>query len=210
MLTTSELYAPELEMRRHCERLPLLAVFIWELQPLLSGARASPCPAEPFPRQPCPLSTCPSTRTSSSRPPAIPAGSARVVVILVSGLRNDAVDAIPALRSLVRSRSFERDSVRLSLRSVLPSTSMPNWVAFGTGASASISGLYGDRREVETPFDSVFRQARLHGLSSFVTGSPWFAELYHSQLLRNDRFFAEGTVPPPYTAWGSPAAGAGA
>ena len=74
---------------------------------------------------------------------------------------------------------------------------MAQWLSLATGATAALTGVYGDRRLAEPPFDSIFREARLHGLSSFATGSPWFTEIYHSQLLKSERFYAEGAVPPP-------------
>ena len=127
-------------------------------------------------------------------------GTARVVVVVVSGMRDDALEAVPALRALLESTEFRRDATRLRLRIPTPSNSVPQWLALLTGATSELTGVLADRRTPETPFDSVARQARLHGLSSFATGSPWFTELFHSELMREDRFFAEGTVPPPYAA----------
>ena len=127
-------------------------------------------------------------------------GTARVVVVVVSGMRDDALDSVPALRSLLGSPEFERDATRLRLRAPPPSNSVPAWLAVLTGATSELTGVWADRRLPETPFDSVVRQARLHGLSSFATGSPWFTELYHSELMHEGRFFAEGAVPPPYGA----------
>ena len=128
-------------------------------------------------------------------------GSARVVLLVISGLSRDALEAVPAWQRLLSSTEFARDSLTLSLAAGLPSTSMAQWLAFATGASPAITGVYGDRQLSEPPFDSIFRQARLHGLSSFATGSPWFTELFHSQLLRPYRFFAEGAVPPVYSTY---------
>lgn len=133
--------------------------------------------------------------------PLQPRGSSRVVLLLVSGLRLDALHAVPALRTLFSSPELARDSLVLPLTAGPPSTSTAQWLALATGASAALTGVYGDHRLPETPFDSVFRQARLHGLSSFATGSPWFTELFHSQLLRPHRFFAEGAVAPELGTW---------
>ena len=116
------------------------------------------------------------------------------MLLVVSGLRRDALHAVPAWRDLLGSAEFSRDSVSLALRAGPPSTSVSQWLSLATGASAALTGVYGDRRLAEPPLDSIFREARLHGLSSFVTGSPWFTELFHSQLLRPRRFFAEGAV----------------
>ena len=133
--------------------------------------------------------------------PSQPRGHSRVVLLVVSGLRRDALGAVPAFRKLLASPEFSRDSLSLALRAGPPSTSMSQWLALATGASAALTGVYGDKRLAEPAFDSIFRQARLHGLSSFATGSPWFTELFHSQLLRPQRFFAEGAVPPTYGTW---------
>ena len=115
--------------------------------------------------------------------------------------RQPEVEEVPALRELLSSPEFSRDALTLALRAGPPSTSMAQWLALATGSTAALTGVYGDKRLAETGFDSVFRQARLHGLSSFATGSPWFTELFHSQLLRPHRFFAEGAVPPTYGTW---------
>ena len=133
--------------------------------------------------------------------PTQPRGHARVVLLVVSGLRRDALDVVPGWQRLMATDEFRRDALTLALRAGPPSTSTSQWLALATGASAAITGVYGDQRLAEPPFDSIFRQARLHGLSSFATGSPWFTELFHSQLLRPHRFFAEGAVPPTYGTW---------
>ena len=133
--------------------------------------------------------------------PTQPRGHSRVVLLVVSGLRRDALSAVPGFQKLLSSPEFSRDALSLALRAGPPSTSMSQWLALATGASAALTGVYGDRRMAEPAFDSIFRQARLHGLSSFATGSPWFTELFHSQLLRPHRFFAEGAVPPTYGTW---------
>ncbi len=127
-------------------------------------------------------------------------GTARVVVVVVSGMRDDALDSVPALRALLGSPEFQRDATRLRLRAPPPSNSVPQWLAMLTGATPELTGVWADKRMAETPFDSVVRQARLHGLSTFATGSPWFTELFHSELMHRDSFFAEGSVPPPYSA----------
>ena len=70
---------------------------------------------------------------------------------------------MPALRSLLGSPEFERDAIRLRLRAPPPSNSVPAWLAMLTGATSELTGVWADRRLPETPFDSVVRQARLHG-----------------------------------------------
>lgn len=91
--------------------------------------------------------------------PLQPRGSSRVVLLVVSGLRLDALYAVPALRSVLTAADFARDSVTLPLTAGPPSTSMAQWLALATGASPSLTGVYGDRRLPESPFDSIFRQA---------------------------------------------------
>ena len=131
-------------------------------------------------------------------------------MVVISALRYDALELSPPLQKLLASKEFRRDAISLELNAGPPSLSVPQWLALGTGASPALTRVWGDRRLPETDLDSVFRQARLHGLSSFVSGSPWFTEIYHSQLLKSERFYAEGAVPPTYAAADSAAAAAGA
>ena len=131
--------------------------------------------------------------------PTQPAGSARVVLLVVSGMRADAL-AVPALSRLLSTPHIARDALTLTLRAGPPSTSTSQWLSLLAGASARTTGVWGGVRVPESRFDSVFRQARLYSLSSFVSGSPWLTELFHSQLLRGERFYAEGAIPQPYAA----------
>ena len=100
-------------------------------------------------------------------------GTARVVVVVVSGMRDDALDSVPALRSLLGSPEFERDAIRLRLRAPPPSNSVPAWLAMLTGATSELTGVWADRRLPETPFDSVVRQARLHGPNPNPNPNPY-------------------------------------
>jgi hypothetical protein len=47
-----------------------------------------------------------------------------------------------------------------SLRTVMPSTSVPNWIAALTGVSPSMHGILGNIGVGRFPFDSIFAQAR--------------------------------------------------
>lgn len=62
----------------------------------------------------------------------------------------------------------------LRLRPVLPSTSVPNWIAATTGASPRTHGVLGNTAVGPFPFDSVFRQARRYGVHAGISAAPWF------------------------------------
>ena len=105
--------------------------------------------------------------------PPPPRGASRVVLLVVS----------PAPRSRSRPRAgraaaarrrVQRDALSLALRAGPPSTSMSQWLALATGASAALHRRLRRPPPRQSRRSTLFRQARLHGLSSFATGSPWF------------------------------------
>ena len=61
-----------------------------------------------------------------------------------------------------------------------PSTSLPNWPPFR--GAASIYGVLGNFALKPWSFDTIFEQARLHGVHAGVSASPWFVNPIKASL----------------------------
>eukprot|EP00727_Mastigamoeba_balamuthi_P014662 m51a1_g9821 hypothetical protein (2448) ;mRNA; f:1895526-1905660 len=119
-------------------------------------------------------------------------GSHRVVLVVVDGLRYDFIDRNDDLRALISDPQWISDAKLFHMRAQLPSMSVPNWITLVTGTRPEINGVLGNLLVPETPYDSIFREAKVYGLGRGLTGSPWFADIVRSTL---PWFKGDGTVP---------------
>ena len=88
--------------------------------------------------------------------------AARVVWVLVDGLRLDASRQMPILNRL---RAEGED---ISARAEFPTFSGPNFVAQASGIEPAASGVLSNGYPGEVPLDSVFRRAKMAGLRTAV------------------------------------------
>jgi hypothetical protein len=89
-------------------------------------------------------------------------GAARLVWILVDGLRRDASQTMPVLNRL------RAEGLDVAGRAEFPSFSGPNFVAQASGIEPAASGVLANGYPGEVALDSVFRRAKLAGLRTAV------------------------------------------
>lgn len=101
-----------------------------------------------------------------------------VILLVISGVTADA-------GSRILAPAFDRNANPLcaldittrcdtfTLKSVIPSTSLPNWIASVTGTTPSTHGVLGNIPLGSFPFDSVFGEAESHGVHAGISASPW-------------------------------------
>jgi hypothetical protein len=95
-------------------------------------------------------------------PPQRHGASARLVWVLVDGLRLDASRRMPVLNRL------RAEGVDVVARSEFPSYSGPNYVAQASGIEPAAAGVLSNGYPEELRLDSVFRRAKLAGLRTAV------------------------------------------
>lgn len=119
-------------------------------------------------------------------PPLAP----QVVIVLIDGLRHDAVPAMPTLAHLQRQGAGAHAIARA------PTYSQPAWTTLVTGAWPEISGApLLNLPESQLPpiaTDHIFAAARRAGLSTALVGSSWWAKMIPANML-DAHFFAEGS-----------------
>lgn len=103
-----------------------------------------------------------------------------VHIVLVDGLRYDQLTKNSDLATWVSGISS--DSFQAKMNAQLPSMSVPNWVSIMTAAPPEMTGVVGNLFVPETKYDSIFRQAKLFGVTRGLTGSPWFGEVVRQVL----------------------------
>jgi hypothetical protein len=106
--------------------------------------------------------------TGSASPPL----AARVVLVVVDGLREDASWQMPALDGL-RARGSS-----LVAWAGEPSLSLPGWTVIATGAPQAVSGVTTNWYRGPVRVDSLFASARRSGLRTAVAGTPGWADLF--------------------------------
>jgi len=98
--------------------------------------------------------------------------TARVVVVVIEGLRQDVAATLPTLRAL------GAQGVSLTARASQPSLALPAWTELLTGAPPDVSGVTTDRRTAPAPVDSVLREVTLEGGITAVAGGPGWRTLF--------------------------------
>ena len=68
------------------------------------------------------------------------------------------------------------------LEAEVPSLSLPNWLALVSGVPPEVHGLLGNRAPPEPAFSSLVGVARELGIENVLIGSPWFVDLFRSQV----------------------------
>lgn len=113
------------------------------------------------------------------RPPsAQPVPPVSTFLVIVSGVTHDVGTKIlsrpfDASVNHLCTLDVQTDCESLSLRATTPSTSLPNWIGALTGMSPTVHGVLSNFAIGPFPFDSVFAQAKSHGLHAGVSSSPW-------------------------------------
>ncbi len=109
----------------------------------------------------------------SPQPPPVRPLAARVVLIIVDGMRDDITrTGMPALDRL---RQYGTDATLLTEQ---PSLSYPNWTTILTGAPQTITGVTTNWWEGRVPVPTVMDSAREAGKRVAVVGPTDFADLY--------------------------------
>ncbi|MCL6431067.1 MAG: alkaline phosphatase family protein [Anaerolineae bacterium] len=105
----------------------------------------------------------------------------QVVLIIVDGLRDDAVASMPNLSSLRRQGA----SARALLRA--PSLSQPAWTTIVTGAWPEINGAplinVSEAELAPISVDTIFAAARRANLSTALAGGSWWERMVPRDLL---------------------------
>jgi hypothetical protein len=122
----------------------------------------------------------------------------KVHVVIVDGLRYDMTEPNSGANfsDLVSSPAFAARSVRLAMRSQLPSFSVPNWMTLLSGTPPEITGVTGNLFATESSFDHIYRECKRYGVHTGMTGTPWWRDLVFSTLPELD---GDGTVLAAYT-----------
>jgi hypothetical protein len=116
----------------------------------------------------------------------------KVHLVVIDGLREDlARSGASDLGDYLASPAIAPHSLYFSARGVLPSFSVPNWATILTGAMPEMHGVTGNLLNSETYFDHIFRQAKLYGLHTGISGTPWWRDLVFSTLPSLD---GDGTI----------------
>eukprot|EP01079_Euglenida_sp_SAG-EU17-18_P004276 gene4276-776_t len=122
----------------------------------------------------------------------------KVHIIVVDGLgHNYVIDDSFAITEFLRSSDWSKDAVTYKMVAQLPSFSVPNWASLLTGSPPENTGVTGNLFNSETEFDHYFRQAKLFGVHSGLTGSPWWKNLISSYL---PFLSGDGTVSTKYVS----------
>jgi len=124
-------------------------------------------------------------------PSNITSSSHRVVVIVLSGLRYDAMQlgggdaSADASDGAALSRfraSLGADALLCQLQAEVPSLSVPNWIGLLTGLRPEMHGLLGNRGPAEQHYSSLFSITNALAIPSVLVGTPWMVDLVRSQL----------------------------
>ena len=130
-----------------------------------------------------------SSRTVKEAKPFLPSNVTlsqhRVVVVVLSGLRYDALEekGPTDAASLYRwHESLGPEAVLCKMTSEIPSLDVPNWMALLMGLRPEIHGLLGNRGAAEQPYSSLLSVTKQLDVPATVVGTPWFVDLVRSQL----------------------------
>ena len=107
-----------------------------------------------------------------------PAIASDVVMVVLDGLRTDAVAGLPAFGRLAQAGASG------SMRVSVPSLSNPARAAFATGAWPEVSGVTNNSTFEQVPVQSLFGLAGQRGLRSFVFGSRFWPRAFGDSIER--------------------------
>ncbi|MYB53560.1 MAG: hypothetical protein F4X77_15395, partial [Acidobacteriia bacterium] len=107
-----------------------------------------------------------------------PAIASDVVMVVLDGLRTDAVADLPSFGRLAQAGASG------SMRSTVPSLSNPARAAFATGAWPAVSGVTNNSTFEPVPVQSLFGLADQRGLRSFVFGSRFWPRAFGESIER--------------------------
>ena len=146
------------------------------------------------------------------------AAAGRVVVVVLSGLRLDALTKHAGLKGWVDGEVAAQrvgSGMNCTLRTTTPSLSLPAWVALLTGVQPEVHGLLGNRGPPELTYSSLLSLTSELNVSAVSVGTPWFVDLvrskvaplqvtrrhhhrhHHPLLLHHHRLHLTSTSPPP-------------
>ncbi len=115
----------------------------------------------------------------------------QAVLVIVDGLRQDAVADMPTLALLQRQGAAARSLVRT------PSFSQPTWTTLVSGAWPELNGAasFNAPENAIQPIavDHIFAAARRAGLTTALAGSSWWAKMIPEDEL-DARFFVDNTT----------------
>lgn len=107
-----------------------------------------------------------------------PAIASDVVMVVLDGLRTDAVAGLPAFGQLARVGASG------SMRVTVPSLSNPARATFATGAWPEVTGVTNNSTFQPVPVQSLFGLAAERGLRSFVFGSRFWPRAFGESIER--------------------------
>lgn len=107
-----------------------------------------------------------------------PAIAGDVVMVVLDGLRTDAVAGLPAFERLAQAGASG------SMRVTVPALSNPARAAFVTGAWPEVSGVTNNSTFEPVPVQSLFGLADQRGLRSFVFGSRFWPRAFGESIER--------------------------
>ncbi len=107
-----------------------------------------------------------------------PAIASDVVMVVLDGLRTDAVAGLPAFGQLAQAGASG------SMRVTVPSLSNPARATFATGAWPEVTGVTNNSTFEPVPVQSLFGLAEQRGLRSFVFGSRFWPRAFGESIER--------------------------
>ena len=113
------------------------------------------------------------------------AAAGRVVVVVLSGLRLDALTKHAGLKGWVDGEVAAQrvgSGMNCTLRTTTPSLSLPAWVALLTGVQPEVHGLLGNRGPPELTYSSLLSLTSELNVSAVSVGTPWFVDLVRSKV----------------------------
>ena len=106
----------------------------------------------------------------------------RVLVVVLSGLRYDAL-VTPGVAALREWReAIAPDSFLCKLEAEVPSLSLPNWLAIMAGVAPEVHGLLGNRAPPEPAFSSLVSVMKELLAPPVIIGTAWFVDLFRSHI----------------------------
>ena len=121
----------------------------------------------------------------------------RVLVVVLSGLRYDAL-VTPGVAALREWReALAPDSFLCKLEAMVPTLSLPNWLAIMAGVPPEVHGLLGNRAPPEPAFSSLVSVMRELHYRYIAVASPLHCR-YKTGTLPLRCCYVTGTLPLHY------------
>ncbi|HEV8324310.1 MAG TPA: alkaline phosphatase family protein [Myxococcota bacterium] len=132
------------------------------------------------------------------RAPSAAAAGARVALVVVDGLRDDAAAGL-GLEAVLARDGRPAPLARCTARAEWPSYSRAEYAVLGTGAPPALSGVHTNRFAGAVELDSVFARARANGLRvvALTDGVAWWGEMFPGGF---DEHFADAAAFLPAAA----------